>query len=106
MILVTDLECKIGDGSGGSEIDTKKKFSLLKECIDHVKNKYPDANGATFQTSCTDSCKCFAEIDMNDWNTNDFSIKNLKSCKFEPGKHTFYTSQLIRAHPCTHKINT
>ena len=93
MILVTDLECKIGDGSGGSEIDTKKKFSLLKECIDHVKDKYPDANGATFQTSCTDSCKCFAEIGMNDWNTNDFSVKNLKSCKFEPSKYMFYDCQ-------------
>lgn len=76
--------CKTGDGTAGpkgSETDTQQLFSSLKECINYVKENYPDANGATIQTDCTDSCKCFAEFGMVDWNTNS----KYKSCMYEPG---------------------
>ena len=84
-----DVECKIGDGSGGSEINTEKMFSSLKECINHVKYQYPDTNGVTFQTSCTDSCKCFAEIGMTYWITTDYSVAHYKACKYEAGKYMY-----------------
>ena len=87
-LILQDLECKIGDGIGGSEINTEELFSSLQECIDHVKENYPNANGATFQTSCTDSCKCYAEIGMNEWLTNDYSVNNYESCKYELGNFT------------------
>ena len=88
-----DLECKIGDGSGGSEINTEKLFSSSKECIDHVRENYPEANGATFQTSCIDSCKCFAEIGMTDWLTNDYSLNNYESCMYKPGNFISFNCQ-------------
>ena len=86
-----DVECKIGmgDGSGGSAINTEKTFSSLKECTNHVKDQYPDANGVTFQTSCTNSCKCFAEFGMTDWHTTVYSVANYKSCKYETGKYMY-----------------
>ena len=77
-----DLECKIGDGIGGSEINTEELFSSLQECIDHVKENYPDANGVTFETSCTDSCECYAENAMYTWNTGEEFVNNYVSCKF------------------------
>ena len=83
-----DVECKIGDGTGGAEVNTKNLFSSLQECIDHVKDQYPDANGVTFQTSCTDSCECYAEIGMTNWLTYQYHIENYKSCKYEPGKYS------------------
>ena len=82
-----DVECKIGDGTGGSEVDTETSFSSLKECINHVKAQYPDANGVTFQTSCTNSCKCFAEIGMTDWLTSDYSVAHYKSCRYKSGEY-------------------
>ena len=91
LFLRIDVECKngVGDGAGGSEINTEKMFSSLKECINHVKDQYPDANGVTFQTSCTDSCKCFAEIGMTYWITTDYSVAHYKSCKYEAGKYMY-----------------
>ena len=88
MFIQIDVECKIGDGTGGSEVNTKELFSSLQECIDHVKDQYPDANGITFQTSCTDSCECYAEIGMTNWLTYQYHIENYKSCKYEPGKYS------------------
>ena len=86
-IIDIDTECKIGDGTGsrGSrETDTQQFFSSVKECIGYVKEKYPDANGATLQTEwnseCLDSCKCFAEFGMTEWYDNTRYV----SCMFNP----------------------
>ena len=84
-----DLECKDGDGIGGSEKNTGQKFASMDECIAFVKKEHPTANGATLETSCSE-CKCFAEFDMTDWKDNS----KYKSCLFKqkeedpkPGTH-------------------
>ena len=72
------MECASGDGIGGSERRVGKNGVALKltkeECVQYVKDNYPDANGATFLKNCDlpdGKCGCYAEMDMNGWNSND-----------------------------------
>lgn len=38
--------------------------------MDAVKLQYPNANGFTRSNPCHHKCKCYAEFDMTDWNSN------------------------------------
>ena len=57
------MDCKIGDGTGGSEIELEG-LHTTQECITAVKELYPQANGATMPNPCPDECSCYAEFDM------------------------------------------
>ena len=74
-------------GRGSSEIWISNRYTV-KQCIDAVRSRYPDANGFTTANPCR-KCKCWAEFGMTGWDYSDWNIKNLKACKFgdKKGKH-------------------
>ena len=79
------MDCKIGDGTGGSEIELEG-LHTTQECITAVKELYPQANGATMPNPCPDECSCYAEFDMKKWNNS----KSWQSCIFKEGNHQIY----------------
>ena len=77
-------DCRIGDGTGASasEIEIIGNFTK-QECIDAVRRDYPNANGATMSNPCDDdTCRCFAEINMDDWL---YDRTSYQSCQFLEG---------------------
>ena len=73
--------CKLGDGKGGSEEQLEGKFTK-GSCILAVKEQHPDANGATMDADCPNTCRCFAEFEMESWDDRD----DLESCMFTVGE--------------------
>ena len=76
-----DLDCRIGDGRGGTETKLSGTFDTKESCIIAVKKQYPSANGATIKIGCVGSsiCPCYAEFGMNSWSSIDISYI---SCMF------------------------
>ena len=70
-----DLDCRIGDGRGGTETKLSGTFDTKESCIIAVKKQYPSANGATIKIGCVGSsiCPCYAEFGMNSWSSIDIS---------------------------------
>ena len=69
MLLENAVECKIGDGKGGSdssEIRMSGNYTI-QECINAVKEQHPTANGATMSKTCPNKCSCWAEFEMQIW---------------------------------------
>ena len=66
-----DLDCRIGDGRGGTETKLSGTFDTKESCIIAVKKQYPSANGATIKIGCVGSsiCPCYAEFGMNSWSS-------------------------------------
>ena len=80
--LFTDMICKIGDGVGPSESKLEGSYTI-QECINAVKESYPNANGATISSPCKEgTCKCYAEFGMTGWN---FERTDYQSCMFKEG---------------------
>ena len=73
---ISDTCFVVGDGEGGTE----KKLGVAanrEECAELVKNREPNANGATFSNSAGPG-KCFAEFEMSRVNEN----KKYQTCLF------------------------
>ena len=81
-----DTDCRSGDGVGGSQVEVDVSGTFTKEkCIIAVKEEYPNANGATFEseTDCEDAglqdeCECYANFEMESWNDSGY----YESCMF------------------------
>ena len=88
------INCKNGDGIGGSETHIGK-LNTMEDCIKKVKAAHPNANGVTMRHPCSEApddqyCgNCFAEFDMDDWNDS----KNHRACKFDTGNEIFHISE-------------
>merc|ERR1719495_2359103 len=71
------VDCKDGDGVGGTDahVGSFTKEEDHSTCIEEVKKRYPNANGATISKNCEDltglgaiddtedACACMAEFD-------------------------------------------
>ena len=80
---IFNTACANGDGIGERE-QIVGKAADMDDCITKVKNLFPFANGATFKEPCdpneTSGCKCYAEINMTDWNDS----KMWRACRIAP----------------------
>jgi len=86
-----DVVCKEGDGIGSQEVEMTSRYTKAG-CIAAVKQKHPNANGATFVDLCNGSdgkCTCYAEYGMTDWKPST----TYKSCKYSDDLPLKYNSR-------------
>ena len=62
----TEIDCRKGNGIGGTETLLNEKYSV-QECVTAVKKQFPTANGAAMDFDCPNKCSCWAKFDMHRW---------------------------------------
>ena len=70
--------CVMGDGTGGTEEQLSDYVNSAADCVDLVKSKRPNANGATHSATLPGSC--YAEFGMEESNGSEA----WRTCKIDP----------------------
>merc|ERR1712050_645690 len=47
------------------------EVNSIEECMDKIRNDYPEANGAMIETFCVENCTCWAMFNMTNIVTDD-----------------------------------